>query len=137
MASRLSGTCLICRRRNPMPPFSKALRTFALGALLAVLGGCSEYLDRRDTIALSGGNAVATDVVTHMVDPWPLESANRNIAFNGPKMQTAVERYRTNRVIPPHAIGTSSTYQDAHGANSQNNGVPVGPAVAQPAAPVK
>ena len=53
-----------------MRRFSKSLRTFALGALISVLGGCSEYLDRRDTIALSGGNAVATDVVTHMVDPW-------------------------------------------------------------------
>ena len=83
-----------------MRPFSNALRTFALGALLSVLAGCSpygEYLDRRDTIALSGGNAVATNAVTHMVDPWPLESANRNIAFNGPRMQTAVERYRTGR----------------------------------------
>ena len=47
-----------------MPPFSKSLRTLALGVLLAVLGGCSEYLDRRDTIARSGGNAVATNVVT-------------------------------------------------------------------------
>ena len=120
-----------------MPPFSKALRTLALGVLLAVLGGCSEYLDRRDTIARSGGNAVATNVVTQMVDPWPLESANRNIAFNGPKMQSAFERYRTNRVITPHGIGTSATYQDAQGASSQNNAAPVGPAVTQPAAPVK
>ena len=119
-----------------MPPFSKSLRTLALGVLLAVLGGCSEYLDRRDTIARSGGNAVATNVVTQMVDPWPRESANRNIAFNGPKMQSAFERYRTNRVITPHGIGTSA-YQDAQGANSQNNGAPVGPAVTQPAAPVK
>jgi hypothetical protein len=52
-------------------------------------------------------------------------------------MQTAVERYRTNRVITPHGIGTSSAYQEAQGANSQNNGTPVGPAVAQPSAPVK
>ena len=36
-----------------------------------------------------------------MVDPWPRDSGNRNIAFNGQKMQTAVERYRTDRVIPP------------------------------------
>jgi hypothetical protein len=120
-----------------MRPFSNALRTFALGALLSVLGGCSEYIDRRDTIARSGGNAVATNVVTQMVDPWPPESANRNIAFNGPKMQAAFERYRTNRVVTPHGIGTSSAYQDAQGANSQNNGAPVGPSVTQPAAPVK
>ncbi|HET9175087.1 MAG TPA: hypothetical protein VFN84_01910 [Pseudolabrys sp.] len=120
-----------------MRRFNKPLRTFALGALIAVLGGCSEYLDRRDTIALSGGNAVATDVVTQMVDPWPRESASRNIAFNGPKMQSAFERYRTNRVITPHGIGTSAAYQDAQGPNSQNNGAPVGPSVTQPAAPVK
>src|SRR5262245_36055762 len=120
-----------------MRPFSKTLRTLALGALLAVLCGCSEYLDRRDTIARSGGNAVATNMVTQMVDPWPRESANRNIAFNGAKMQTAFERYRTNRVITPHGIGTSSTYQDS-GSGGQNNGTPVGaPVTTAPAAPVK
>ena len=107
-----------------MRPFNRALRTFALGAVLAVLGGCSEYIDRRDTIALSGGNAVATNTVIHMVDPWP-------------RMQGAFERYRTNRVITPRGIGTSSTYNDG-GGNSQNNGAPVGPSVATPsAAPVK
>ena len=119
-----------------MRPFNNALRTFALGALLAVLGGCSEYFDRRDTIALSSGNAVATDNVTQMVDPWPRDSANRNIAFNGARMQTAFERYRTNRVIPPHGIGTSGTYQES-GSNAQSTAAPVGPSVTQPAAPVK
>ena len=68
-----------------MQPFNNVMRTFALAGLFAVLGGCSEYLDRRDTIAKSGGNAVATNIVTQMVDPWPPESANRNIAFNGPR----------------------------------------------------
>src|SRR4029079_19700573 len=87
--SRLPGTCLICRRGSPMRPFSKSLRTFALGALLVVLGGCSEYLDRRDTIAKSGGNAVATNMITQMVDPWPRESADRNFAFNGVRMESA------------------------------------------------
>ena len=130
-----------------MRPFSNKLRAFALGALLSVLGGCSpygEYLDRRDTIALSAGNAVATDAVTHMVDPWPRASANRDIAFNGPKMEIAAERYRTNKVIVPRGIGTSTAYGDAGnqggggGAGGQNNGAPVGPSVnAQPAAPVK
>ena len=119
-----------------MRRFSNAMRTLALAGLFAVLGGCSEYLDRRESIALSGGNAVHTDIVTQMVDPWPPESANRNIAFNGPKMETAFERYRTNRVIPPRGVGTASTYQEL-GAGSQNNAAPVGPTVAQPAAAVK
>src|SRR5215467_14607760 len=109
-----------------MRPFSKATRTLALAAALAVLGGCSEYLDRRDTIALSGGNAVATNVVTHMVDPWPRESANRNIAFNGAKIEGAFERYRTNRVTAPRGIGTSSTYDSAPAPATPSGPAPSG-----------
>ena len=118
-----------------MRPSIKTVRRFALAAVLATLGGCSEYLDRRDTIALGAGNAVATDKVTHMVDPWPRASANRDIAFNGNKMESAIERYRTNRVIQPRGIGTSGTYEAAPAA--PNNTTPVGPTVTQPAAPVK
>lgn len=117
-----------------MRPFSKMLRKLALAAVLVALTGCSEYLDRRDTVALSGGNAVATNKVTQMVDPWPRASANRNIAFNGDKMQSAVERYRTNKVIPPVGTGTSGTYQAPAAANAA---APVGPTVTQAAAPVK
>jgi hypothetical protein len=81
---------------------------------------------------------VATDKVTQMVDPWPRESANRNIAFNGNKMESAFERYRTNKVIPPRGTGTSGTYQqDPGAASAQNNTAPVGPTVTQSSAPVK
>jgi S-formylglutathione hydrolase FrmB len=120
-----------------MRPFSKAMRTLSLAAVLVTLGGCSEYLDRRETVALQGGNATATNQVTQMVDPWPRESANRNIAFNGDKIESAYTRYRTNKVIPPRGVGTSSSYQDPQGSNSPNNSGPVGPSVTQPAAPVK
>jgi hypothetical protein len=83
-----------------------------------VLAGCSDiYYDRRETIALSAGDAVMTNRVTHTIDPWSRASANRNIAFNGEKMQTAVERYRQNRIIQPVGIGTSSAaYQRAQPA---------------------
>src|SRR5262245_32332277 len=118
-----------------MRPFSKAMRALALAIALATLGGCSEYLDRRETVALSGGNAVATDVVTHMVDPWPRESANRNIAFNGAKIEGAFERYRTNRVTSPRGIGTSGAYQEAAPAAAPS--APAGSAMTAPAAAVK
>jgi len=118
-----------------MPSSSNPLRMLALAALLAALAGCSEYLDHRDTISLGGGDSVATNKVTQMVDPWPRDSANRNIAYNGPKMETAVERYRTNRVIPPQGIGTSASYQPS--SNNQSNAGPVGPTAVQSAAPVK
>jgi hypothetical protein len=74
----------------------------AAAAVAVPLGACSDlYVDRRDTIALGAGDAIAANKVVQMVDPWPAASGNRNIAFNGQKMQSAVERYRTNRVIPP------------------------------------
>jgi hypothetical protein len=80
----------------------------AAGGLGTGLAGCSDiYLDHRDSIGLSSGDAVAANEVTQMVDPWPPNSGNKNIAFNGQKMQTAVERYRTNRVIPPINATTS------------------------------
>ncbi len=50
-----------------------------------------------------------------MVDPWPRGSGNRNIAYNGQKMQAAVERYRTDRVIPPTSATTSVFEAGARG----------------------
>ena len=69
----------------------------ALAALGVLLAGCSEYLDRRETISLNGGNALATNEVTMMVDPWPRYSANRNIAFNGEPV----------RISPGHTVVTT------------------------------
>ena len=106
-----------------------------LGLALTALGGCSEYLDRRDTISLHGGDAVATDKMSQMVDPWPAESANKNIGFNGERMETAMERYRTNRTYAPQGTGTSTTYSQQ--SSGPSNTTPVGPTVTQPAAPVK
>jgi len=74
-----------------------------------MLGGCSEYyFDRRDTITLYSGDAVATNRVTQMIDPWPVASGRRNIAYSGEKAAIASERYRTGRVIPPVNATTSS-----------------------------
>jgi hypothetical protein len=117
-----------------MRPFNNALRMLALVAGLAALTGCSEYLDRRDTIVLNGGDAVASDKAAQVIDPWPRASANRAIAYDGQVMDSAVERYRTGRVYPPQGTGTSSSYQPS--AAPANN-TPVGPTVTAPAAPVK
>jgi hypothetical protein len=96
----------------------------------AMLAGCSDiYYDRRETVALSAGDAVMTNRVTHMIDPWPRSSANRNIAVNGEKMQTAVERYRENRIIQPTGLGTSSAgYTSTQsGPAAAPNGSPTSP----------
>jgi hypothetical protein len=112
------------------------LRIAAALLLGVTLAACSDSnIDRRDTIALSGGNAVATDEATQMVDPWPRASANKNIAFNGQKMQSAVQRYRENKVTPPSSPGTTSAYAPSAApqtASTGGNASPVGPSVTQP-----
>ena len=78
----------------------------ALGALLA---GCSDfYFDRRETIALSGGDAVAGNAVEQMVDPWPRYSNNKNLTFSGERMQRAVECYRKDKVTQPVDLNPST-----------------------------
>ena len=66
------------------------------------------YLDRRDTVSFAAGDAVATNKVTHMVDPWPPYAGNRNIAFDGERAALAAERYRTDKVKAASGTGTSS-----------------------------
>lgn len=91
-----------------MSPFAKHASVIAITFAVA-LGGCSDiYYDRRDTVTAGAGDAVATNIVSQTVDIWPEAAGNRNIVFNGQKMQSAVERYRTNKVTPPQGIGTSS-----------------------------
>jgi len=100
-----------------------------------MLAGCSDiYFDRRETIALGADDHIAADQVVQMIDPWPPHSGNRNIAFNGEKMQSAIERYRTNKVIPPVDTGSSSSgYQQAQAAAATTSQA----TMSAPAAPVK
>ena len=102
----------------------------------SMLAGCSDvYFDRRETISLSADDAGAADRVAQMIDPWPRNVGQREIAFNGEKMQSAVERYRTGKTQPPVNVTTSST---AHQAAEQAAAASVAPSTsATPAAPVK
>ena len=107
-------------------------RTLVLAALATLLASCSQYLDRREGVTLNAGDAVATDEVTQMVDPWPRNSGNRNIAFNGERMQAAVARYRPGKVIPPVGMdtsGASGQSSSSQSGSSANNTTPLGPTV--------
>lgn len=106
--------------------FASATKTVVAATLLAaMLGGCSEYyFDRRDGITLHSGDAMATNRVTQMIDPWPAASGKRNIAYNGEKAAVAAERYRTGRVIPPVNVTTSSAAYVAAQQQAQSTVTP-------------
>jgi hypothetical protein len=74
-----------------------------------MLGGCSDlYWDRRDSIAFWAGDAPASNVAIHTIDPWPPAAAKRRLTTNGDLAQRAAERYRTNKTTPLRPIGTTS-----------------------------
>lgn len=108
----------------------RAVRTLAISTMLAAaLAGCSDiYYARRDTLALSAGDSVAANAVEQMYDPWPRNSGNTNIAFNGQKMQTAIERYRNGKVTPPVDPTTLDILQPGSAAAATVN-------ISQPQAP--
>ena len=87
-----------------------------MGAVLlaSLLAGCSDlYYDRRETVTFAASDATATAQAVQVIDPWPPAAYNRNIAYNGPRVAGAVERYRTGRIIEPKGTGTSSGYAPA------------------------
>jgi hypothetical protein len=92
-------------------------------AVMLVLGACSDiYYDRRDAMHISAGDANASNIAVHTIDPWPRHAAQREILTNGEKIQPAIQRYKEGKVIPPRGLGTSSIELSPNAA---------GPALAQ------
>jgi hypothetical protein len=119
-------------------PMRTCAKTKLAGALLlaTALAGCSDiYLDRRETVSFAANDSVATAQAVQTIDPWPPAASNRNIAFNGPRVAGAVERYRTGRIIEPKGTGTSSGYSAA--PTSQQGGGSANSAGAASSAPAQ
>jgi hypothetical protein len=77
------------------------------------------YLQRIDGITPDAGNAKDVNAVTHTIDPWPRNVANRRIPANGQRMTGAVDRYRRGRLQftpPPIAPTYATTDVKASGA---------------------
>jgi len=129
-----------------MSQFITARVILTVSLLAGAASGCSNineslpydphgYLDRRDSIELTAGDSNASNIAVQMVDPWPRYAGNKSIAYNGQRMQAAVERYRNNQVIPPRGINSSGVYGGSSNTNPTppaNNNTPVGPTVASP-----
>jgi len=102
MSSRSRTEGVVIRARGKVPALVVALGT--------LLGGCSDiYFDRRETVALGAADFLGVNRASQMVDPWPRYVGNKNIAFNGERMQGAADRYRRHEVIRP-VSPTTNTY---------------------------
>lgn len=100
-------------------------RSVALTVLLGTaLGGCSDlYYDRRETVMLGSGDAVAANIAVQTVDPWPAAAASRSQTVNGERIQRAMERYRTNKTTPLNTTSTSSAqFNQAPGSGGGSGG---------------
>jgi hypothetical protein len=53
-----------------------------------------DWFERRDTVTLQAGDAVAANKAIQMADPWPPYVGSRDIPFSGIKMDQAIDRYK-------------------------------------------
>ena len=126
------------KSRIEATPMTAARKSTALLVVLgSLLGGCSDiYFDRRETVALGADDHIASNMAAQMVDPWPRYVGNKNIAFNGERMQAAVERYRKHEIIRPISPVTNSLIQAPPPITTEAISIPPSAASA-PAVPVK
>ena len=122
----------MCRSRTEQKPCSKGrliATALAAAALGTALCGCSEmYFDHREGVTSGAGDAVAANEAMQTIDPWPARSGNPNIATNGQRMQSAVERYRTNNVTQPvDPMQIESANHCAADVSSHAAGIGAGP----------
>jgi hypothetical protein len=78
---------------------SRRLRLAAAVALAVSAAACTDYVERRETIAAHAGNAVAANRAIQTIDPWPAGSARTDIEVSGRRVVDAIDRYEAPR--PP------------------------------------
>lgn len=70
-------------------------------AAIALLCGCQEYLDRRDTVTLGFGDAIEVNKATQTIDRWPHEARYDRWRSDGERARLAIERYRARKIPNP------------------------------------
>jgi PBP1b-binding outer membrane lipoprotein LpoB len=54
-----------------MPSSTKSKRVVLLCVLAAVLSGCADYMNRRDSVSARAGNAVEGNLAIQTINPQP------------------------------------------------------------------
>lgn len=83
----------------------RLLTALALGSTILSFPGCSEYLERRDTLTLGSGDAVQRNIALQVIDPSPAHARQTELYTDGSRAQRALERYRN----PPMTSGEAAS----------------------------
>jgi hypothetical protein len=83
-----------------------ALLTFALGAWCDDIPAC-DGSHRIEFVTRGAGDAVAVNKASQTITPWPAAAKNRHLNMNGKRASLAMERYETNRSIPPRPLNAN------------------------------
>ena len=82
---------------------------FACVALVGVTGCRDDYLNNRDTVALTAGSAMRGNAVVHTIEPWPEVARKTHQTTDGRKAQNAIEIYREKPQRKQQTSGKSVT----------------------------
>jgi hypothetical protein len=99
--------------RNRMILGAGLLALAAGSATLPALADDYDYLDRRDTISSSTGNASASNFATQTIDPWPPYAKNTHNHLDGNRAGVAIKRYQQNKSIQPRGLSTTTISEQA------------------------
>ena len=79
----------------------------AIGLSIAA-GGCQEYLDRRDTVSLGVGDAIAVNKAAQTIERFPEAANHTRWRSDGERARIGIERYRTRTIPDASATGESN-----------------------------
>lgn len=92
-----------------MPSNSDLARFIGASAALLAISGCSDHLDRRDTIALSAGNSASANAAIQTIDHWPRHAFARSQPLDGQRAVQIMQTYRGAEKAGEGAAPAAST----------------------------
>lgn len=63
-----------------------------------------DYFSRRDTVTEDVGDAMATNNVTHTLDPWAPHAKNTEIKIDGKRARIGISNYQNNQSASPKGL---------------------------------
>jgi hypothetical protein len=83
------------------------MRLSLLAGAAIALAGCQSVFERRDTVSLHAGDAVAWNRSVHTIDPWPVAAQDTTIPVSGRRGAQAIQNYETAHEAPAAAPSIS------------------------------